>query len=304
MGETFEILVATGHGLVQDGTGEGGAADLLAGRDVTDVVPDGEGWLVLVDGTEVLTGEPAGGWKPVAAAPAGGLTCLLPTRSGLLAGGEKAVLSRADGGLEAVGGFDRVAGREDWHTPWGGPPAVRSLAEGPDGALYVNVHVGGIARSLDGGETWAPTIDIHTDVHQVVVDQASGRLLAACGVGGLALSDDRGDSWWHLTEGLHGQYCRAVAVSDGTVLVSASTGPSTRQGALYRLEGDRFLLCDAGLPERVAGNIDTRWLAAAGRNVALVLPDGGLHVSDDAGHTWRPAAAAAPSPRAVGARSI
>ena len=53
-------------------------------------------------------------------------------------------------------------------TPWGGHPAVRTIAAGAEGELYVNVHVGGILRSDDDGASWRPTIDIRSDVHEVL----------------------------------------------------------------------------------------------------------------------------------------
>ena len=44
----------------------------------------------------------------------------------------------------------RGPGAGRWYTPWGGPPATRSISEDDD-AVHVNVHVGGIARSRDRG---------------------------------------------------------------------------------------------------------------------------------------------------------
>ena len=64
--------------------------------------------------------------------------------------------------------------RAEWHTPWGGPPSVFSMASLGDD-LFVSVHVGGILRSSDGGQSWEATIDLHEDVHQVVADPEAGR---------------------------------------------------------------------------------------------------------------------------------
>ena len=52
--------------------------------------------------------------------------------------------------------------------------------------------------------------------------------------------------WEFVTAGMHAHYSRAVAVSDDTVLVSASTGPRGRRSALYRKPldgGTRFERC-------------------------------------------------------------
>ena len=63
--------------------------------------------------------------------------------------------------------FDALECRQSWYTPWGGPPAVRSLAHSGDW-VFADIHVGSIMRSPDQGATWEPvTPDLHADVHQV-----------------------------------------------------------------------------------------------------------------------------------------
>jgi photosystem II stability/assembly factor-like uncharacterized protein len=186
--------------------------------------------------------------------------------------------------------FETAPTRDEWHTPWGGPASVRSLAVAPDtGVLYVNVHVGGILRSTDEGRSWEATIDLHQDVHEVLA-LAGGVVLAACGNGGLALSRDGGTTWSTITAGLPGgaSYARAVAVSaDGQwVLLSASGGPGGARSAVYR----RPLSADDTVPfvtvaDGVVGNVDTGNLTAA----RFESESGQVFVSDDDGATWRPA---------------
>ena len=89
--------------------------------------------------------------------------------------------------------------------------------------LYVSVHVGGILRTTDG-DGWAPTIDLHDDVHQVAVGGA-GTVWAATGMRGLAESGDRGGSWRYHVDGLHAHYLLAVAPFDDGVLVGGVVGP-------------------------------------------------------------------------------
>jgi hypothetical protein len=72
-------------------------------------------------------------------------------------------------------------------------------------ALYVNVHVGGILRSDDGGASFVPTIEIDDDVHEVSA-AADGAVLAATGERGLAVSRDRGATWAHHADGLHASW--------------------------------------------------------------------------------------------------
>ncbi|HUG87703.1 MAG TPA: hypothetical protein VMP42_02960 [Actinomycetota bacterium] len=196
--------------------------------------------------------------------------------------------------LEPVEDFDRAEGRERWHTPWGGPPDVRSLSTGVGGAIYANVHVGGILRSDDGGETWAPTaIPIEEDVHQVLAHPERAGLVLAATAYGLARSEDGGAAWETIDAGLERRYCRAVAAAGDTVLVSASSGPGGGHAALYRLEGDRFQRCD--LPDPFGANLDTHRLVVDGETAAAALPGGDVYLSQDAGRTWERIAESLPA---------
>ncbi len=201
-----------------------------------------------------------------------------------------------DGGFDRLASYDAVPGRSSWTQPWGAPPDTRSLAWLPGGAdggsILVNAHVGGVCRSDDGGESWVQLLDPGIDVHQVAA-AGSGLLVVATGVSGFGWSVDRGDSWRFTDAGLHAEYCRAVAVTVTSVLVSASTGPFDGKAALYRraLGVDDpavpFEKVEGGLPEWFDGNIDTNALATHGSEVALLAEDGSLFVSTDDARTWR-----------------
>jgi hypothetical protein len=252
------------------------------------------------DGSVLLRRETDGDWGEVASLPEERANCLLvPADGEPRIGSSGARLFRlAAGRLQPVDAFDGVEGRGDWYTPWGGPPDTRSLAEDESGALYANVHVGGIVRSRDGGTTWAATIDIDSDVHQVV---ASDGLVLAATAYGLAVSRDCGDAWRFETEGLHAAYCRAVAVGGGSVFLSASRSHRGHQAAVYRkpLEGGSFERCTAGLPEWFDDNVDTHCLAASGSRVVLGTRDGSVYLSSDGGETWGDIARDLPSIRCI-----
>ena len=216
-------------------------------------------------------------------------------------GTAEAHLLRVDGEPRVVEAFDAAEDRDRWYTPWGGPPDVRSISVTPAGTVLVNVHVGGIVRSDDDGASWRPTIDVDDDVHQVL-GLEGGAAVAACAYG-LATSDDDGVSWQLHDDGLHATYARAVAVSGDTVLLSASTGPGSRQAAVYRrpLPGDGpFERCRSGLPEWLEGNVDTSWLAGGpDGTAAFATRSGEVYVSTDEGATWEQAAAGLPAVRCV-----
>jgi hypothetical protein len=298
------LVVGTVKGLYElgmDGSGPRADSGPLADREVVALAADVEALWALADGTTLLRRDPAGSWTELASGSA--LTCVLPSEEGALVGMEPARLLRLEGGsLRPVPSFEETPGHETWHTPWGGPPAVRSIARDLAGRLHVNVHVGGIPRSLDGGATWEPTIEVDADVHQVIAHPELADVVLAATAMGLTRSDDGGGNWRFEVEGLHAEYCRAVAVAGGTLLVSASSGPSGRRAAVYRtpLDGPaRFERCQAGLPEWFDANIDSGCLAADGDTVAFGTADGTLFRSGDAGATWTEAATGLPSVRAV-----
>jgi hypothetical protein len=279
------ILVATRDGLhTFDERGRPASTD-LAGRSVTAAVRDGPQLWAIVDRAEIWHA-PDGEWRRIATLHGPGATCIAMTDA-IHVGTAEAHLFRLTGDtLERVSSFDAVEGRETWYTPWGGPPDTRSLSEwGRD--VYVNVHVGGIARTSDGGASWTPTIDIDADVHQVAT--AEGLVLAA-GARGLSVSTDRGSTWSLRADGLEARYSRAVVVCGDRLLVSASSGPRGGHAGVYRagLTDGAFRRCRAGLPEWFDDNIDTYCLDAMndGSYAAFGTTDGRVYGSEDRGQTW------------------
>src|SRR5436853_425316 len=93
---------------------------------------------------------------------------------------------------------EMIDGRAAWYTPWGDPADVRSISVALDGAIYVNVHVGGVVRSRDGGRSWAPTVDIESDVHQVLAHPSRAEVVLAAAADGFGVSRDGGASWRFL----------------------------------------------------------------------------------------------------------
>lgn len=216
--------------------------------------------------------------------------CLLSTDAGVWIGTSEAHLTRlVNGAIEWVESFDRIEGREEWFTPWGGPPDTRSLSVGPTGVLFANIHVGGVARSTDQGRTWHPTMDIEVDCHQVLAHPEDASVVLAATAVGLGISTDGGTTWTFEDTGLHASYQRAVAVSGDRVLVSTSRSERGQQSAVYRFtlgRRARFEKCQQGLPKWFVDNIDTRCLVARGPFAAVGTPDGSVFTSSDSGETW------------------
>jgi hypothetical protein len=254
---------------------------------VTTLAPEGwELWAVL-DGKEVVHTAGIDWWFHVANISGLRGNCIADTRAGVIVGTSNAHLYRIAGkGLERVDSFAKAPGRSEWFTPWGGPPDARSITEDRD-TVYVNVHVGGVLRSSDHGESWQPTIDIGADIHRVTTGH--GRVYAA-GAHGLSVSRDRGDTWKLSDEGLHASYCRSVTVCADTVLLSASAGPRGGYSAVYRsdVEGRSFERSTQGVPEWFEQNIDSLCLDAFpdGSLAAFGTKDGQLFASADQGRSW------------------
>lgn len=277
------ILVGTADGLLEIALDGGVERRSLSGREVQAVSGD---WAI-ADGNVVSLAD-------------GGIVSLpdgLVGRCVMAQPGGRALVGTSEARLVDVGGpegptpdsgFDAIPNRQLWSTPWGGPPDTRSITVGPGGPL-VGVHVGGVWRRED--DLWIEAVPAEADDHQVVAHGSRVAVAAAVGVG---QSDDGGKTWDWRDDGLHAPYCRAAALAEGWLLVSASTGPGSRHGALYRRPIDDpsrpFIPCgDSGkddLPQAFNHNIDTFELAASANLAALGTPTGELYLSEDSGTTW------------------
>jgi hypothetical protein len=295
------ILVAGARGIWTFDEGGTPGPTHLEGRSVSAATQDRDDLWAIVDGSELWRSVGGGpdAWERVAGVEGHSAKCLAFTDSMMVGTSEARLFRVSDEGAVAYEGFDRAEGRDGWYTPWGGPPDTRSLTEWGE-SVYVNVHVGGILRTTDRGETWTPTIDVDADVHQVATTY--GLVLAAC-AGGLASSADQGTTWTTRTDGLDAVYSRAVTVCGDTLLLSTSTGPRGDRAALYRgaAAGGPFERCRGGLPEVFSDNIDTYCLDAHpdGSFVAFGTEDGLVFASNDAGSTWGELASGLPTVRRV-----
>ncbi len=214
----------------------------------------------------------------------------------VLIGTEGAHLHRLSGGtFERVTGFDELNCRDAWRTPWGGPPAVRTLAASADGYVYADIHVGSIMRSGDGGKTWEPvTPTLHEDVHQVATSPAAASRVVANTAAAVYVSDDHGQSWDHRGSDLDDRYGRAVAVHPhrpDVMLATVSDGPHGEDvhGQLYRTDraGRSWRHVAEGFPASTPKNINTGQVAFTADGRAWAATDTRLFVSEDDGASWQ-----------------
>jgi hypothetical protein len=274
------LLVGTKRGLEDLDSAE----TLVHGRAVTALAAGPGGWHALLDRRLVIRLD------------SGGASTLgeLPEPDGqsiaVLADGT-VIVGRSGARLAAIGtkvldvpAFERVPGRDRWENPAGPTPDTRSMAVGSN-ELWVNVHVGGLWSSGDGGTTWRAAIEPGADVHEVRT--GVGGTVAVAAAVGFGWSEDAGRAWSWTTEGLHATYLRALSLDGDVAFVSASDGPFTNLAAVYRGQvGSAFTRCEKGLPEWFPGNVDTGHLDASGGRVAFGFGER-VYLSEDAGRSWR-----------------
>jgi hypothetical protein len=286
----------------------------IANQPVRGLAPDGRGGTLAIVGRHSLRRrEPTGQWATVATSDLE-LSCCMAVKDAIYVGTDDARmlrLSHGGGVLDPIDGFDSVAGRDTWFAGSAivngqrlGPPlGIRSVAANSNGSiLFANVHVGGIPRSLDGGKTWQPTIDLNSDVHEVRAHQANPDLVVAASAIGLCISRDAGATWTIERDGLHASYCSAVAFSGDDILVSASTDHFATEGRIYRrpIRPDGHIVAvEDGLPTWLNGIADTGCIATNGSTVVVVDKAGTLYLSTKFGLAWSRSSSELSTPSSV-----
>ena len=223
------------------------------------------------------------------------------------AGTEPSALFRSeDGGRtwQEKTGLQELPSKPTWsfpprpwthHVRWIEPDATVA------GRLFVGIELGGVMRSLDGGETWEDRKprsqhDCHTlRTHPL----APGTIYEAAG-GGFAESHDGGATWQRddmgALEARRHHYLWGLAVDPGnsaTVILSGSPGPMaahndrSAEAALYRrTHGDAWQPLHDGLPDPQGTRayvLVTHW---AEPRVFYAATRRDLYRSADAGLSW------------------
>jgi photosystem II stability/assembly factor-like uncharacterized protein len=199
----------------------------------------------------------------------------------------------------------------------GFPPRVIRLAVDPSepDTVYAGFEVGGIARSLDGGETWADCgagllelskedrfksqllSDTDTegmmDSHAVIVSRSAPGSVILANRMGLFRSSDRGETWRPIEIGRFSDltYARDVMVSPhdpDTLLAALSESSRGVAGSLYRSGdlGETWERFDHGV------SIDSTLMTVAAsartpERVYCAARRGQVFGTEDGGASWR-----------------
>jgi len=251
--------------------------------------PDGS-CVAVLNSQEIWRRDPAGAWSQVAMADMP-LQSIASVKDAIFVGAanEAAVLRiGADRRAERLKSFDETPGRSEWFGQ--GPPlGVRSLTATAGGeVILAGVHVGGIPRSSDGGESWRPVIPVNFDVHEVRAHPVLPNIVAAAAAVGLCVSHDGGANWNVLSGGLNPKYSLAVAILQDEVLFSIQDGPFAKRSQVWRwrIGGDQVEQVRDGLPLWLDGRVDTAHIAADGDRSAIVDGGGNLWLSRTGSRNW------------------
>lgn len=168
----------------------------------------------------------------------------------------------------SAGGLDRLEGSSfvNASPPFERPVAVRSIAQGPDGALWIGTYGAGVWRRRDGRWQGFTAHDglAHDTVRAVLADR-SGRVWAATN-GGLSLFEDGKWRSFRESEGLPSHSLIGLAEDrDGSLWVGSDGAGLTRcsQGLFRTFTSKDGLASDVILALRVDPE-GTLWVATNG----------------------------------------
>jgi hypothetical protein len=172
--------------------------------------------------------------------------------------------------------FGEIVNKEGWCIPLDPPVPSQARAivldKDDPGHIWVGVEVGGILRSIDGGENWSIVRPgDNPDLHMIFAHpEVSGMLFASTGYGrldgvaemeegnaGVFRSDDYGESWRYIWNGIIPRYSRPMCIDHRTPFgLTVATAPTAfssykevggAQAMLYRSDdrGETWRsLCD------------------------------------------------------------
>ncbi|MCD8510896.1 MAG: hypothetical protein LRY73_14230 [Bacillus sp. (in: Bacteria)] len=177
-----------------------------------------------------------------------------------------------------------------------------AVGYGEENFLLTGIELGGVMRSLDGGETFEDRKEgSQFDCHTIKLHPNEPNRIYEAGGGGYAESRDKGTTWETINEGLAPYtYLVHVAVSPAdpeTVIASGAEGPRSA----YRPEGAKTVLFRKTAKEEIWTRV-TDGLPSPEESTVLHLhshpeePNNfyavnnrGVFVSEDQGLTWEKA---------------
>jgi photosystem II stability/assembly factor-like uncharacterized protein len=222
----------------------------------------------------------------------------------MYAGYENCAIFRSDDGGERWQPLPVTVRFPEVTVAQGANPAKRVLGIAVNPAngdeIYGAIEVGGVIRSVDGGEHWENMShgqyvnDDTVDMHGILVGRWRAGTVLAIGRAGLFCSSDQGAHWTSARlEALNpkGQtYCRQIRETPGdpkTIWVAAGAGFQSDLGVLFRSKdgGASWSRVNMGFKPR-STMFGLAFDARQPKRVFCATSGGEVFASDDGGDTW------------------
>jgi hypothetical protein len=240
-----------------------------------------------------------------------------PTDGAVYAGTEPSALFVSRDGGESwreLEGMRNLPSAPTWSfppRPWTSHVRAIALSYADPNLVVAGIELGGVVRSIDGGETWQDQRPgAQADCHSLLAHPGAPDLLYEAGGGGFAQSKDFGDSWEAADEGMGLRYVwglAADAVDPSLVYASAASGPYQAHGrgssnaSIYRRSGNErwqpVLEGLAAFPYALCQDPETPETLYAG------FGDGTILRGVNAGESWEEIIRVAPGLQALAAVS-
>lgn len=240
-----------------------------------------------------------------------------PTDGAVYAGTEPSALfvSRdAGASWRELEGMRKLPSAPTWSfppRPWTSHVRAIAPSHADPNLVVVGIELGGVLRSVDGGETWQDQRPgAQPDCHSLFAHPGAPELLYEAGGGGFAQSTDFGESWEGADGGMDLHYVWGLAADaedPALVYTSAASGPyqahvrGTSNATIYRRSGnERWKPVLEGLsafPYALCQDPQTPGTLYAG------FGDGTILRGVNAGESWEEVARVAPGLEALAAVS-
>jgi hypothetical protein len=168
--------------------------------------------------------------------------------------------------------------------------------------IYASIEVGGLLRSMDGGESWVESPNLYEDVHRLMIHPTEPKFLYAVTGRGLYVGPEGGAQWeqWTRREDEIGGYPDGFVYrpSDSKLMfmTAAHDAPGSWRTTHFagtrisrsRDGGRSWEILKNGLPDRLQASIEAFCLEEAGNSTAIFAATtaGEILCSEDLGDSW------------------
>jgi photosystem II stability/assembly factor-like uncharacterized protein len=190
--------------------------------------------------------------------------------------------------------FRDVPEADQWSFHWEGRHGhVRDLrmAHYDANIIFAGIEVGGVIRSMDGGQNWKQLAGLDPDVHTIQIDPVQRGTVLVATAAGPYRSEDNGDSWEYVDGGLERSHTIPLAMSSGDperVLVGAASSARRQDAESYlSTNGGRAWRRLEGVGSSEDMVVAWAWDSVDPSRAYAGTDAGKICASSDHGESWR-----------------